>query len=80
MLTTPSIREMIRRGEDENLPAIVGRNEEGMQSFTKALAQLVEKEWVLKQVAMEYAPNREALDSTLKGLEIKPSTLVGKRS
>lgn len=78
LIGTPIVREKIRRGEDQDLPAVVGRNEEGMQSFTKALCELVTKEWVLKQVAMEYAPNREALDSMLKGMDIRPSGLVGR--
>lgn len=78
MLSSPIIREKIRRGEDEDLPSIVGRNEEGMQSFTYALSELVKKEIVARSVAMEYAPSREALDSMLKGLEIKAGGLVGR--
>ena len=38
----------------------------------------MKREWVSRQTAMEYAPNREALDSVLKGVEMKAQTLVGR--
>ena len=78
LLGNPTVRDKIRKGEDNDLPAIVGRNEEGMQSFTHALAQLVRKEWVAMSTALEYAPNRDALMSTIKGVEVKAATLTGK--
>ena len=78
LLGNPTVREKIRQGEDNDLPAVVGRNEEGMQSFTFALADLVKKEWVSMTTAMDYAPNREALASTLKGVEVKAATLVSR--
>ncbi len=78
LIGTPTVREKIRQGEDADLPAIVGRNEEGMQSFTHALADLVKKEWVAMSTAMDYAPNREALASMLKGVEMKAATLVSR--
>lgn len=78
LIGTPTVREKIRQGEDSQLPAIVSHCEEGMQDFTHALAELVRKEWVTLQNAMSYAPNREALDSTLKGVEVKAQTLVNR--
>ena len=45
-------------------------------SFTKALANLVRKDWVDIRTAMAYAPNRDALDSELKGVEVRAATLV----
>ncbi len=78
LLGNPTVRDKIRKGEDEDLPAVVGRNEEGMQSFTYALAELVKKEWVSLTTALEFAPNRDALLSTIKGVEVKASTLTGK--
>jgi hypothetical protein len=47
-----------------------------MISFTKSLADLVRKDWIDTKTAMSFAPNRDALDSELKGLEVKASTLV----
>jgi twitching motility protein PilT len=78
LIGSPVVREKIRQGEDNDLPAIVGQNEEGMQSLTFALAEMVKKEWVAMSTAMDYAPNREALASTLKGVEVKAATLVSR--
>ena len=36
------------------------------------------KEWVAMSTAMAYAPNREALASTLKGVEVKAQSLVSR--
>jgi hypothetical protein len=49
-----------------------------MRSFTKSLADLVQKGWVSSRVAMSFAPNRDALDSELKGFSLRASTLVGR--
>jgi twitching motility protein PilT len=78
LLGNATVRDKIREGDDSALPMIVGKNEEGMQTFTYALAELVKKEWVSLQTAMEYAPNREALASTLKGVEVKAQGLVSR--
>ncbi len=78
LLGSPTVREKIRAGEDADLPAIVSRNEDGMQSFTWALADLVKKEWVATTTAMDYAPNRDALASILKGVEVKAQGLVSR--
>jgi twitching motility protein PilU len=78
LLGTPTVRDKIREGQDQDLPSIIGQNEEGMQSFTWALADLVKKDWVAMSTAMSYAPNREALASTLKGVEVKAQTLVSR--
>ncbi len=78
LIGTPTVRDKIREGEDAALPSIVGRNEEGMQSFTHALAELVKKEWVALATALDYAPNRDALASELKGVQVKAQGLVSR--
>lgn len=78
LLGNPSVREKIRQGQEEDLPAIVGKNEEGMCSFTHALADLVKKEWVTVPTAMEFAPNRDSLSSILKGVEVKAASMVNR--
>lgn len=79
LLSSPIVKDKIREGEEEDLPAVIGGStEEGMRSFTMSLTELVEKEWVRKSVAMEYAPNRNALESSLKGVEVKAQTLVNR--
>lgn len=83
LLGTGLVKEKIREGEDNDLPALISGNTgsdpgEGMHSFTLSLAHLVKIEAISRHVAMEYAPNREALDSILKGVEVKASTLVSR--
>lgn len=79
LLNSPVVREKIRDGEDADLPAVINSSRgEGMHSFTQSLAELVEKEWVDIQTAREFAPNREALDSILRGVEVKAQSLVGR--
>ncbi|RNC80280.1 MAG: PilT/PilU family type 4a pilus ATPase [Phycisphaera sp.] len=79
LLMNPSVREAIREGHDEDLPAILnGSKDEGMRSFTDSLVELVESEATNKSTAMDYAPNREALESRLKGVEVKASGMVGR--
>lgn len=72
-------RERIREGADSDLPAIINSSlQDGMRSFTHSLAELVETEMVSLNTALEFAPNREALKSRLKGVEVKQGTLVGR--
>jgi len=79
LLNSPIVQQKIREGTDDDFPAIINASaSEGMRSFTFSLAELVNKDWVTKRTAMEYAPNREALESMLKGIQIKSQTLVGK--
>ena len=79
LINNPSVKERIRDGRDEDFPAIINTSaQEGMRSFTFSLGELVNKDWVSKRVAMENAPNKEALDSLLKGMQIKAATLVSR--
>lgn len=79
LLTTPMVRELIRDERDADLPSVVASSrEEGMVSFTQYLAELVEKEWVDMHTAQEFAPNRDMLNSILKGVEVKAASLVGR--
>ncbi len=79
LINNASVREAIRDAEDTNIPAIVNSStSEGMRSFTMSLAELVESDMVTLQTALEFAPNREALSSRLKGVEVKASKLTGR--
>jgi twitching motility protein PilT len=71
------VREKIRDGEDTDLPEIIaGSKESGMRNFTMSLAELIEEGLVYHDVAMEYAPNREALKGMLQGIKTSAQTLV----
>jgi twitching motility protein PilT len=79
LLNNAVVRDKIREGEDGDLPAIINTSEgEGMHSFTRSFADLVKKEWVDLPTARLYAPNKEALDASVKGLEVKAQTLVSR--
>ncbi len=79
LLASPIVREKIREGEDGDMPAIInGSTAEGMCSYTQSLAELVNKEIVTRGTAMQYAPNQNALDSILKGVEVKAQSLVSR--
>jgi twitching motility protein PilT len=79
LINNPVARERIREGADSDLPSVIASSQqEGMRSFTQSLGELVESEMVTLNTALEFAPNREALKSRLKGVEVKQGKLVGK--
>jgi len=79
LLSSPTVRELIRDERDTDLPAVIATSrEEGMVLFTHHFAELVNKEWITMQTAKEYAPNRDMLTSILKGVEVKAGNLVGR--
>lgn len=72
MIFNPIVRKLVLEGQDDKLAdAIRISAKEGMQDFTASLKELVEKELVDRQVAIEVAPNPEALKMALKGIEVK---------
>ncbi len=79
LINNPSIADKIRRGEDEDLPAIIAQSaDDGMRNFTRSLAELIEQEKIYYDTAMEYAPSREALASAVKGIKTSAQGLVGR--
>ncbi len=69
---TPTVRKLILEEEDHKLgDAIRIGAEDGMQDFTQSLKKLVDEGLIDREVAMEVAPNREALKMALKGIEVK---------
>lgn len=79
LINTPVVKDKIRNEEDEDLPAVIAQSEhEGMLSFTQSLVQLIEKERIHYDTAMEYAPSREALQSAMKGIKASAQSLVSR--
>ncbi len=77
LLNTPVVSDRIREGGDEDIPAIISSSEhEGMHDFTSSLTRLVEGDWVDLKTAERFAPNREALVSRVRGIEMPPDKLV----
>ena len=47
-----------------------------MHSFTTSLAKLVEEELIFMDVAMEYAPNRDALAGRIRGIKTSTQSMI----
>ena len=79
LLNNSLVKEKILHEEDEDIPAILHScRDEGMHDFTLSLCELVNKEWVHREVAFDYAPNRDALRSRLKGIDTAGDGLIGR--
>src|SRR3954465_2359681 len=77
MTFTPMVRKLILEEEDHKLGDVIriGKHD-GMQDFTMSLKQLIDDELIDREVAMEVAPNREALKMALKGIEVKDPGII----
>lgn len=77
MMFDANVRKAILEENDDKLPDIIriGKHE-GMQDFTMSLKGLVDEELIDREVAMEVAPNREALKMALKGIEVKDPGII----
>lgn len=74
---TPLITKLVLEEQDEKLPdAIRIGAEDGMQDFTQSLKSLVDQELIDREVAMEVAPNREALKMALKGIDVSQGGIL----
>jgi twitching motility protein PilT len=79
LLSNSIVKQKIIREEDEDLPAILHQcREEGMRDYTYSLCELVNQDRILRTVAMDYAPSREALTSALKGIESSSASILSK--
>jgi twitching motility protein PilT len=71
MIFNPTVRKLILEGQDNRLPdAIRMSANEGMQDFTMSLKELVDRKLISTAVALEVAPNPEALRMALKGIAV----------
>jgi Tfp pilus assembly pilus retraction ATPase PilT len=69
-LLTSVTKEKIIHGKDDELPSTISQcRADGMHSFTDSLCELVQEEKVHYDTAMDSAPNREALESAIKGIK-----------
>jgi twitching motility protein PilT len=79
LLNNSVVKDKILHEEDEDLPAILNQcRAEGMRDFTHSLCELVQQDKVLKAVALDSAPHREALSSALKGIDSAKSSIVSR--
>ena len=74
LICNASVRKALAEDKDERLADIIRASEqEGMQDFTKALADRVQGKQVTKQAAFEIAPSPDALKMVLKGIKLPVS-------
>jgi twitching motility protein PilT len=79
LLTIPSVRQLIQERRDSELPDLIRAHErQGMQSFTRSLYELIEKDLVEPRVAYEAAPNVDELKMLLKGITTSQAGLIGR--
>lgn len=80
LLNSPTVRDLIRREQDAELPNIIAASEkDGMHNFTMSLARLVNEELVYRDTAMQFAPNPDALASMLRGIRTTATGVMGGR-
>jgi twitching motility protein PilT len=71
MVVNPTVRKLILDEKENRLiDAIRMSASEGMQDFTMSLKELVDRKLIAPAVALEVAPNPEALTMALKGINI----------
>lgn len=79
LLVNSIVKDKILHEQDEDLPAILHQcRDEGMREYTHSLHELVKQDRILREVALDYAPNREALKSALKGIDSASSGIVSR--
>ncbi len=79
LLVNAVVKSKITREEDQDLPAILHQcREEGMREYTHSLCELVTQDKILRDVALDNAPNREAMLSSLKGIDTAAAGLVSR--
>jgi len=79
LLVNPSARQLIADGRDNELSDLIRVSErQGMQSFTKSLFELINKDLVDPKVAYEAAPNVDELKMLMKGITSAQSGLIGR--
>jgi twitching motility protein PilT len=71
MTFNSTVRKLLIEGKDDKLPdAIRIGAGEGMQDFTQSLVDLVRRDLIDRAVALEVAPNVDALKMELKGIAV----------
>jgi twitching motility protein PilT len=77
MTFNSAIRKVILEEEDEKLgDAIRLGIQDGMQDFNMSLKDLVERELIDQETALEVSPNRQQLKMALKGIDVSQGGLL----
>jgi twitching motility protein PilT len=79
LLANPSVHQLIEEQREVELIDLIRASEgAGMQTFTKSLLELIEKEFIDPQVAYDAAPNPDELKMALKGITASRSGLISR--
>ena len=71
MTFSPTVRKLILEEREDKLSDLIRMSaREGMQDFTMSLKDLVDRDLIDRAVALEVAPNVEALKMALKGIDV----------
>jgi len=77
MIFNAVVRKLVLEEEDHKLGDVIRIGaQDGMQDFTQSLKKLVDDGLIDREVAMEVAPNREALKMALKGIEVRQPGII----
>ena len=76
--TNPTIRKLISEGRDADIATVLKSSAgDGMQDFTEAINDLVNKQHLDVKTALAVAPNPEELKMRLKGIRTPSSSILG---
>jgi twitching motility protein PilT len=71
LLFNPTVRKLILEEKDGKLTDVIRMSaNEGMQDFIRSLKLLVDQGLISTEVALEVAPNPDAMQMALKGIEV----------
>jgi len=77
MIFSPTVRKLLLEELDDKVgDAIRIGKDEGMQDFTMALLDLLDRKMIDRPTAFEMAPNPEALKMAMKGIIMKESGML----
>jgi twitching motility protein PilT len=71
MFATPPIRKAIEDEQDAHITDLIAvGKEEGMLTWTQSYVDMINAGFIEKKVARQFAPNKDALEMALKGIDI----------
>jgi twitching motility protein PilT len=71
MFATPPVRKAVEEGKDARITDLIATGkEEGMISWTQSFVEMIRNDFVEKKVAMAFAPNKDALEMALRGIDV----------
>jgi twitching motility protein PilT len=71
MVSNPSVSKAIEEGEDARIGDLIAvGKDEGMQTWTDSFVEMIRGGYVERRVALQFAPNKEALEMALKGISV----------